>query len=117
MKIYKLNTQDDGVTCIYSDKNKFSCLGFQRHYGSYMDAGERFQDWDILHFYMNSSINKKKKVYNIMHHNLLFVIVDEQSKIAIQEKYSNCIQFLEAVNDDDPLTKYYLLYPFKSIEG
>ena len=117
MKIYKLHTPENGISCIYSDNNKLDCLNFRRHYWKYMDDGKPFENWEPLHFYTNSSINKRKKVYNILHHNVIFVIADEKSKKIMEEKFSDCIQFLEVINDDDLSNKYYLLNPFRSIDA
>ena len=117
MKIYRVRPKENGVSCLYSDKNKLDCLEFQHHYQPYMNDDKCFGDWDISLFYTNSSINRRKKVYNILHYNLLFFITDEQSKVTLEKKFSDCIQFLEVINDDAPSTKYYFFNPFKSVDG
>ena len=117
MKIYSLLTLENGITCIYSDNNKLDCLDFKDRYWKYMDDGVPFENWEALHIYTNSFINKRKKTYDVLHHNVLFVIVNEKSKALIEKKFSDCIQFLEVINDDDLSNKYYLLNPFGSIDG
>ena len=117
MKIYRVFASENGVICCYAKDNRFNVLDFENHYDVYMDADKPLEDWNKLHFYTSTTINKRKRFNNIMRHNVMFYMVDESSKMIIEKEFSDCIQFLEAVNNDDPLTKYYFLYPFRGIEG
>ena len=117
MKIYMLDTKENGITYIYSDKNKLSCLKLKRHYWTNMDEGKPFENWEDLYVYTNDTMNKRKKKYNIMYHNALFVISNKNGKDLIENKFSDCVQFLDVINDDDLQNKYYLLNPFRSIDA
>jgi len=117
VKIYRLHTEENGIWCLYSESNKFSCLNFLRHYSSDMDEDKRFDNCEPLYFYMNSSINKRKKEYNIMYYNLMFLIVDKSTKVALEYNFSDSIQFIKTINEDDSSKEYYFFNPFRSIDG
>ncbi|MBQ8568258.1 MAG: hypothetical protein IJ446_03480, partial [Oscillospiraceae bacterium] len=117
MKIYRLHTEENGIWCLYSESNKFNCLDFLDHYSSDMDEDKRFDNCEPLYFYMNSPINKRQKEYNIMYYNLMFLIVDKSTKVALEYNFSDSIQFIETINEDDSSKEYYFLNPFRSIDG
>ena len=61
MKMYKLLTQNNGRICIYSDNNELKCLKLWRQYRPYMDNDKLIDEWESVHIYTDSPINKRKK--------------------------------------------------------
>ncbi|MBP1545167.1 MAG: hypothetical protein J6A37_01030 [Oscillospiraceae bacterium] len=116
MKMYKVLTKNSGITCIY-DSNRIKCIDMWNYCRPYMNEDKFIGNWIPSHFTTTSDINKNKKVYNVMRHNLMYYIVDELTKNVIEKEFSDCVQFLDAIYDEAPSTKYYLLYPYKSIDG
>lgn len=118
MKIYRLLYEERSISCIFSnEKNKLSSSDFLNKYMPDINSDMRFENWDVSHFCTKRLKNRVSKPRNIMHYDLLFAIADEKSKAALENRFSDCIQFLDAVNDDAPSEKYYFLNPFRSVEG
>lgn len=118
MKIYRLIAMERSVLCVFlHEKNKLSSSEFLSKYMPDINSDRRFKDWDVSHFSTKRLINNTDKPRNIMRYDLMYAIADEKSKIALENRFSECIQFLDAVNDDEPSEKYYFLNPFRSAEG
>ena len=118
MKIYRLIAMERSVLCVFlHEKNKLSSSEFLSKYMPDINSDRRFKDWDVSHFSTKRLINNTDKPRNIMRYDLMYAIADEKSKIALENRFSDCIQFLDAVNDDEPSEKYFFLNPFRSAEG